>query len=184
MKNCRIAIDVGHARGTGAAGNGQQEHSVCTRIAHELQACLQRMGMDAEVIDFPDKTNAQDLEATIKAVNAGGYRVSVSLHCDCADNEEAHGAHVCHRSLQGYTLAAEIADRLCPLLPGRAQRVVRRMDLAILRRTVPVAVLVECGFISNAGDVAVQVRLPQLIALKIAEGVQSYVKNILKLEFG
>lgn len=181
MKDCRIAIDVGHARGTGAAANGQQEHTVCTRIAHELQATLQRMGMQADVIDFPDRTNAQDLEATIRAVNAGRYRVSVSLHCDCADNEAAHGAHVCHRSLQGYTLAAEIADRLCPLLPGRAQRVVRRMDLAILRRTVPVAVLVECGFISHAHDAAVQVRLPHLIALKIAEGVQSYVKNILKL---
>lgn len=181
MKNCRIAIDVGHARGTGAAGNGQQEHEVCTLIARELLACLQRMGLQADVIDFPDKSNKQDLAATISAVNAGGYRCSVSLHCDCSDNEAAHGAHVCHRSLQGYTLAAEIADRLCPLLPGRAQRVVRRMDLAILRRTVPVAVLVECGFISHAHDVNVQVRLPHLIALKIAEGVQSYVKNILKL---
>jgi len=169
-----IAIDVGHAAGTGARGNGQEEHALCSVMAARLAGLLQGLGHRVAVIDFPALGNAEDLAATVRAVNAGGYDLSVSLHCDAAASAEAHGAHVCYVSAAGQRAAEAIAGRLCPLLPGRACPTVRRGDLYVLRHTRPVAVLVECGFVTNAHDVRLLRDEPEVIARAIACGVDDY----------
>lgn len=173
----RIAIDVGHADGSGARGNGLEEHAVCAKIAVALKECLESFRLQsfgAEVVDFPERGNSGDLVATVQAVNAGGYDACVSLHMDASDNEAARGAHVCYVSSNGKRMAKEIALRLCGQLPGRAQQVVQRTDLYVLRKTKPVAVLVECGFITHAGDAAwVKAHVVE-VARAIALGVAAY----------
>ena len=173
----RIAIDVGHADGSGARGNGLEEHAVCSKIAVALKECLESFRLQifsADVVDFPEKGNSGDLVATVKAVNAGGYDACVSLHMDASENEYAHGAHVCYVSGKGKRMAREIAARLCVQMPGRAQHVVQRTDLYVLRKTEPVAVLVECGFITNCGDAAwVKAHVVE-VARSIALGVAAY----------
>lgn len=202
-KKYRIAIDVGHALGTGAKGCGFQEHEMCKKIAGELKAALERFKVgeyEADVIDFEEKSNSGDLSATVQAVNAGGYDVCVSLHMDAASrvaryetvvdedgikrkepvyeaNPVPHGAHVCYVSERGKELAEEIALRLCPQLPGRAVQVVRRGDLYVLKRTRPVAVLVECGFITNEGDAKWVAENPDKVALPIALGVAAFCEG-------
>lgn len=148
----KVAVDVGHADGTGASGHGLKEHAVAARAAGVLKNLLTSSGVEADIIDFPEKTNSGDLSATISAINSGDYDAVVSLHCDSADSPSARGAHVICKSVMGYSLAAEIAERLCPIMPGRAEKIVQRHDLAILNRTRPPAVLVEMGFLSNAHD--------------------------------
>lgn len=182
MMNKVVAIDVGHADGTGASGHGLEEHAVAAEVAELLKEYLEHDGIGADIIDFPDKSNSADLAASVRQINAGGYRLAVSLHCDCSDNPAAHGAHVCHISLMGYTVAAEIADRLCELMPGRAKKVVRRPELYFLRRTDCVAALVEMGFISNEEDAQKLQNCKRQIALKIAEGIKVYYHHILKAE--
>lgn len=173
----KIAIDVGHADGSGARGNGLEEHAVCSEIAEELKRCLESFRLQsfgAEVVDFPDRGNSGDLVATVQAVNAGGFDACVSLHMDASENEAAHGAHVCYVSANGKQLAKEIALRLCVQMPGRAQQVVQRTDLYVLRKTKPVAVLVECGFITNYGDAAwVKAHVVE-VARSIALGIAAY----------
>ena len=151
----KIAIDIGHARGTGARGNGYEEHEVCTRLASELKDILESFKLQtftADIIDFPEQINSADLTSAVKAINAGGYDACISLHMDASDNPTARGAHFCYYSQNGKRLAEEIALRLCPQLPGRYEKTKRRTDLYILKRTTPVAVLVECGFITNQRD--------------------------------
>lgn len=200
MRKYRVAIDVGHARGTGAAGCGFQEHEMCKVVARELKAALEGFKVDeyeADVVDFEEKSNSGDLSATVEAVNAGGYDVCVSLHMDAASrvaryetvvdedgikrkepvyevNPVPHGAHVCYVSASGKALAREIALRLCPQMPGRAEQVVKRGDLYVLRRTRPVAVLVECGFITNEGDAMWVYEHADKVALSIALGVAAF----------
>ena len=172
----RIAIDIGHARGTSARGF-VDEHDTCAALAVEVKSALESFKVDtfqADIIDFPDKTNSGDLTATAKAVNAGGYDACVSLHMDCSDNPTAHGAHVCYYSTNGKRLAEEIAMRLCPYLPGRAEQTVKRSDLYVLKKTKPVAVLVECGFCTNEDDAAVVKKQPFVIARAIALGIAAY----------
>ena len=74
----KIAIDVGHARGTGAFGNGLQEHEVCEQIALYLRNELHAHGLCVGVYDFPGMSNTGDLVATAQAVNAGGFGLCVS----------------------------------------------------------------------------------------------------------
>ena len=195
----RIAIDVGHARGTGARGY-VDEHDTCSALAEEVKRVLESFKVDtfqADIIDFPDKTNGGDLSATVKAVNSGKYDLCVSLHMDAAsriagyveitcDNGNVksvpiyepdpvpHGAHVCYYSTNGKRLASEIALRLCPYLPGRAEQTVKRTDLYILKKTNPVAALVECGFCSNEYDAAVVKKQAYVIARAIALGIAAY----------
>ena len=176
-KRFKIAIDVGHARRTGSRGNGYEEHAMCKTLAKELKACFERFKLDryeADIIDFEHLDNKGDLAATVKALNSGGYNVSVSLHMDADDSPQPHGAHVCYVSAAGKELAEEIALRLCPQMPGRAERVVRRPGLYVLRRSKPVAVLVECGFITNEGDAKWVAENADKVALSIALGVANY----------
>lgn len=171
----KIALDIGHANGTGARGNGLEEHEVATRITQALNQILKGSGHDVTVIDFPHLSNADDLNETIKAANMGDYDIGVSVHCDCSDNADAHGGHVCYLSEKGRRLANTIAEHINRLFPGRAEKTVKRANLAVLNKTNPVWVLVECGFISNVNDSSVMRDRPDKIAEHIAAGIQDYV---------
>lgn len=172
----KIAIDIGHANGTGARGNGLEEHAVATRITSHLVVMLKEKGHKVEIIDFPEMSNADDLNATIKAANAGGYDLGISIHCDCSDNSQAHGAHVCYLSSSGKRLADAIAEPLCKFLPGRSEKTVRRENLAVLKHTNPVWVLCECGFISHPAEAAIMKDTPDAIAQQIVVGVQAFTR--------
>lgn len=171
----KVAIDVGHARLSGARGCGYEEHELCAKMAPLLKDHLERNGFQADVIDFPSLSNKADLVETVKAINAGGYDCSVSLHCDASDNVSARGAHVCYVSARGALLAGAIASHLCPLMPGRVNRTVRRSDLFVLNNTRPVAVLVECGFITNAQDCALLADGAVALMRAVAQGVKEFL---------
>lgn len=93
------------------------------------------------------------------------------------DNNDARGAHVCYYSSSGKKLASCIADRLCAILPGRAEQVQLRQNLAILKRTKPVAVLCELGFITAAADRYIFDTRREDICLAIADGVGVYLSS-------
>lgn len=189
----RVAIDIGHAAGTGTRVNGADEHDESVHNAAILKTILESYTVDrfeVDIIDFAAETNTGDLNKTIHAINAGNYDAVVSLHCDSSTNPSARGAHVCHHrtyhtdgsytdSPGGKALAKEIAARLCPIMPGRANKVQARPDrdlnlssLAILRQTKPATVLVETGFLSNPEDLerirALRYELMRAVALGIA----------------
>lgn len=173
----KIAIDIGHANGTGARGNGLEEHAMCKVIGSFLQDELTVVGYVVDVLDFPEETNSGDLNKTIKAANKGGYDFGISLHCDASDNAEAKGGHVCYHpnSTKGGVLARAIGRFLATVLPGRANTTMAREDLAILKRTKAVWVLVECGFITNKEDAGVISCEPNRIAKAILFGVEKYL---------
>lgn len=167
-----IAIDIGHAEGSGARGNGLEEHAVAATLARLLKDELATAGHTASLFDFPNCSNTEDLRRTAAAVNAGRWDCGLSLHCDCSDSPSARGAHVCYRTTAGRRLAEAVAGPLCELLPGRAERVVRRNYLYILKATRPVWILCECGFISNPHDAALLRDSPESIARAIACGIE------------
>ena len=170
-KYVKIALDVGHARLTGATGNGLQEHEVCSKIARLVKdmLCAQPF-IHADIVDHPELSNRGDLNAAIADVNAGTYDAVISLHCDWSDNPDAHGAHCCYKTLAGYAIGIEIAERLAVHLPGRAELMVKR-NLDILALTRPPACLVECGFLTNEHDALVLKTRPILLARAIAGGL-------------
>lgn len=195
-----IALDIGHANNTGSRGNGLEEHATASVIVNHLAPLLRSQGHSVTVIDYPRMNNDDDLNATVRAINAGNYDISLSLHCDSSDSPASRGAHVCHNrtyhadgtftdSAQGKALAEAIAGPLCKLLPGRSEHVQARPDrscnppkssLAILRKTTPPAVLVECGFITNTGNANLLKNDPCAIARAIAWGTNTYQRKTRK----
>ncbi len=182
-----IAICIGHTLGTGAAGNGLEEHEVSAAIAAPLVGFLREAGHVAEIIDFPHMDNDEELARVVREINVGNYDLAVSLHCDSSNNKNAHGAHVCHHkgSIYGKALATAIAEPLCQLLPGRAVQVQPRPDAAkklkglyFLSKTDMPAVLCECGFISNAEDAKTLANRPDAIARVIAYGICNFINNL------
>lgn len=124
-----IAIDIGHANNTGSRGNGLEEHATTKTIADRLAPILHDAGHTVTIIDFPNMSNSDDLNATIRAANAGNcdgpYDIGISIHCDCAA-PGAQGAHICYLSASGKCLAQCIAGPLSKLMPGRAETTVER----------------------------------------------------------
>ncbi|WPX40122.1 N-acetylmuramoyl-L-alanine amidase [Akkermansia sp. N21116] len=190
----KIAIDIGHANGTGSRGNGMEEHAVATKIGTNLAVMLEEQGHEVDVIDFPNLSNTADINKTVAAVNAGNYDISVSIHCDSSDSPNSCGAHVCYNrtytktgdiidSVKGKALARCIAARITKILPGRADTTQARPDkskklssIAVLRDTRPPAVLVECGFITNQHDAEMMRTAPNCIAQQIALGIKDFAK--------
>lgn len=151
----KIAIDVGHARASGASANGLEEHELASALARLLADYLNSDGSHrAVIVDFPELSNSSDLAATVRHINAHDYDLVVSLHFDYSDNPSARGAHVIYTSERGREFAARVAAKLCPILPGRANQIVRRSNLYILNKTTCPAILVECGFLSSPHDAA------------------------------
>lgn len=149
-----LIIDIGHANGTGARGNNREEHADCAVIARHIRDRLKNHGHKITLLDFPTLSNREDINRTVKAANAAkGVLFGVSLHMDASSNAKAKGAHVCKTSPKGKLIAECIAAPLVKLMPGRAESVKERDDLAMLNQTVAPWVLVELGFITNKDDV-------------------------------
>lgn len=176
MKSLTIALDVGHARGTGAFGvGGASEHSLCTELATLLAPAIRKGGHIVHVFDYPDMSNSADLRATVAAVNGLPHcDCVISLHMDASDNAAACGAHAIYTSAGGEVLAELLAERVAAFFPGRYSKCLDRDDLYILNSTRPPAVLIENGFITNPSDLAkFKAELPEYVAL-IAEAVDAY----------
>lgn len=175
----KVVIDIGHANGTGSTGNSLEEHAVSTVVGKYLERELESLGHESITLDFPRESNDHDLSLTVKEANslAEEYDIVVSLHCDWSSNPRAHGGHVCYLSGTGKRLAKSIAEPLCALMPGRAERVVKRSGLYVLKKTKDPAVLVEMGFISNEDDAVMLSQHPQMIAKAIAVGIDNFDKQ-------
>lgn len=168
----KIALDIGHANGTGSASNGVDEHEYCSAMASILAAQLKDRH-DVKIFDFPHLSNSADLAATVKTINAGEFDLVISLHCDSSGNTAARGAHVCYFSQTGKKYASSIARYLSQLMPGRAEKTVRRPGLYILNSTEDPAVLIEFGFVSNAGDVQKMRTNAQDLARAVVNGINA-----------
>lgn len=167
-------IDIGHARKTGASAHGLHEHEEMAMFAPVLAEELQAQGFRTTILDYPELSNEEDLVATVAAANRMKPDFIVSLHMDSSKNERARGGHVCYTSVKGERMARSIAGYLCEMFPGRAEQVVKRSGLYVLRGTQAPAVLIECCFISNEEDVAVFHGNKRKAAKAIASGVRNY----------
>lgn len=80
----------------------------------------------------------------------------VELHMDASGAATAHGAHVIIKEgFEPDVYDKALADKLSAFMPGRAQKLVKRSDLANVNRAAVRGInyrLAENGFIDNDGD--------------------------------
>lgn len=147
-----LYVICGHGAGDpGACGNGYSE----AERVRALGARIAELGGPS--VTLLDTSRNWYADKGIRSLSIPSGDALVELHMDSA-GPGARGAHVIIAGGVGgpdrYDRA--LADGLCAIFPGRANRIVERTDLANPNRAAARGInyrLVENGFITDAGDV-------------------------------
>lgn len=158
----RIVEDLGHTgvSDPGAVAPGIREADVNLDVGLRLFQKLKavnglevRLTRDKHVDLAKPFSQAADLKIRTDMANAWQADLFLSIHCNAAANENAHGyetfIHV-NASAESRRVGQIIHKHMAPLF--RADRGLKTADFHVLRETRMPAVLVEMGFVTNAED--------------------------------
>jgi N-acetylmuramoyl-L-alanine amidase len=167
--NLLIYLDPGHGEGVtgqrdpGAVGpTGLTENEVTFDVAKRLGHLLREEGVSVLGITLTAARDDENMNEAVKAANAAGVDLFVSLHCNSAATPSAHGVEVWHGgSATAEKVAHAVLARMTTefssgkgvWLNGRVlpltSRGAKKGTFAVLRNTHMPAILVEMAFISN-----------------------------------
>ncbi len=198
----RIILDPGHGGDDpGARGQTLLEKEVNLAVARRVAARLRAAGFDVVMTrDDDSEPRLTERAAMVRAINADLF---VSIHQNAATNRSAVGIETfcvtppatvdpqdprsplkydCpgHRfERNSLRLAGNIQSRLLQNT-GATDRGVKRARFWVLRMSDCPAVLVECGFISNAGEEQKLARddYRERLAEGIASGILQYCREL------
>jgi N-acetylmuramoyl-L-alanine amidase len=171
----RVIIDAGHGgRDYGAYYRGVRESDLNLRVATKLESLLKQRGYAVTMTRRSDVFISLSRRAAI----ANNYRnaIFVSIHFNATSASWVRGAETYYAgSSKGRALASAIQSQLVSRLKVR-NRGVRFSRFTVLTATRCPAVLVECGFISNAAERqrCSTSSYQSTAALAIAEGIARY----------
>ncbi len=181
----KIYIDQGHNPvnpNAGAEGNGLREQDLVYRIGQELATLLRRNGNFDVRLSRPNpdtqigSSNNTSLRLRVNDANAWGADYFISLHTNASENASASGseAFAYARGTPAFRLGEDILEGLADSTGLRNRGMKVRPSLYVLKKTTMPAVLVELGFISNAGDAFLMRDRPDLFARGIYEGILDF----------
>ena len=182
-----IVVDPGHGGEDGGAvsADGVQEAGLNLAVAKLLKAELAELGM--EVIMTRENENAlaaskkADMAARRSIMNQSGVDCVVSIHMNKFTDCSVHGpmAFYMEGSVEGEKLAKEVIDSVTAAI-GAPTRLANPGDYYVIRESEPVAVLVECGFLSNSEDVKLLTDPlhQKTLAKAVAQGVHNYFSGV------
>lgn len=181
----KIFIDQGHNPenpNAGAEGNGYREQDLVYTIGRALAALLnENPNFEARTSrNSPNEilgtTTSGSLAARVNAANEWDADAFISLHANASDILRASGseAFVYNTSSPAYPLAEDILIGLSDATGLLNRGVFPRPTLYVLRKTKMPALLLEIGFITNAGDARLMAENPNLIARGIYNGILRY----------
>lgn len=150
----KIYYIAGHGAGDpGAVGNGHQEQERVRALGNRLK----QLGGDNVLLSDFNRDYYADNGITSLNINPDEYAI-LEGHMDAA-SASARGAHVIINSIyepDDYDNA--LASSISNILPGRADKIVKRSDLANPKRAANKGYnyrLLEMGFITNQTDVQI-----------------------------
>lgn len=183
-----IAIDPGHGgRDPGAIGvTGTLEKDVNLAIGLKLQKILQHYGAEVIITRTQDKdcgdSKKDDLNARAALVETAKADIFIGVQCNAIPDTSCHGAQVFFypQSAHGEILAKEIQTALWKKTEQTKKREAQTISSPYILYTLTVpAVIVECGFLSNAQEEALLIdeAYQKKIAVGIAMGIVGYYKT-------
>ncbi|CAN5240334.1 hypothetical protein BH23VER1_BH23VER1_12160 [soil metagenome] len=169
-----VVLDPGHGgHDNGAKWGGVPEKRLTLDVCRRVQKLLGQRGVSAVLTRTSDSFVSLDG----RAAKANRYRsaVFVSVHFNAHWNRSVKGIESFYMSGNGRVLASRIQNRLLNRI-RTTNRGLKSKSYAVLRKTRCPAVLVECGFLSNAWERqrCNSAWYRQLLAQAIAEGVVAY----------
>ena len=148
-----LLFDLGHGGSDPGAVNGNRKEKNDVNIALTVGKKVSSAG---HKVDYTRTTDCSlSLAARSYMENQGQYDYFISFHRDSFSNADANGVTVytylnCSKRKAG-TMAKEIVNAIANEA-NLYNRGVKEANFHVLRETKCSAVLIECGFISNAGD--------------------------------
>lgn len=182
----KIYIDQGHNPenpNAGAVGNGLREQDITYRVGQAFAELLRANGNFEVRLSRPTPettlgtSNTTSLRARVNDANAWGADYFISIHTNASENADASGteAFAYAEPSAAFRLGTDLIDGISAVTGLRNRGMKVRPGLYVLRKTAMPAVLVELGFITNAGDAALMNNDPGLFARGLYQGVLRYL---------
>lgn len=162
-----VIIDAGHGGfdGGAVAFDGTMEKDLNLQIALKLGAVLDSVGYKTVMVRTDDvstndptdgdKAKVSDIKNRVKLMKKYPQAVFVSVHMNKYSTTQPHGAQVFYADVDGsFELANIIQSEISGHLQTDNKRVIKATTSSIYllkHATIP-SVIVECGFLSNPGD--------------------------------
>lgn len=182
----KVFVDPGHGGSdNGAGGFGKFEDELSLQIARSVELKLKQKGIQVKMSRTSDVFIPLGERAHM--ANAYGADAFISIHLNSSSNESANGIETYHHTQKTShrPYSTGIHNNAIKSTQGR-DRGVKSANFVVLRETNMVSSLFETGFISNAqennklSDPVYQDKL----AVSIANGIESYLKENVKLKPG
>lgn len=145
----KLFIICGHGAGDpGCCAGGYTEAERVRALGERIKA------LGGDQVELGDTSRNWYADGGVNRLNTDAP--VVELHMDASGIATAHGAHVIIKSgFEPDDYDKALADKLSAFMPGRAQKLVKRSDLANINRAAARGInyrLCENGFIDNDGD--------------------------------
>ncbi|MGM9552336.1 MAG: N-acetylmuramoyl-L-alanine amidase [Clostridia bacterium] len=185
-----IIIDPGHGTPDGGAvsKSGTVESSLNLSISKKLEQELTERGykviMTREGEDGLDKKKKADMEKRLSIMKNTQADMFISIHINKFHQSKYRGAEVLYsdKFIQSTLLAQLIMDEMTSIDPQNQSRQIKKADnsLYLMKNSTIPAIIVECGFLSNAEEEKLLCDdiYQSRIASAICDGIVAYYKNI------
>lgn len=189
--SCVVMVDAGHgAADSGKVGiNGALEKDINLSIASMLKEYLERFGIrvimtrttdDPLYRETDSNKKLADMKARIRMMEEKGVQYVVSIHQNSYSQASVKGAQVFYYadSTEGEKLAQAIQDSFSYALGEENTRKIKpNRDYYLLLHSPAVAVICECGFLSNweEAEKLITSEYQEKIAISIGKGVLKYL---------
>ena len=178
-----IVLDAGHGGSDGGAVgvSGVKEAGINLEVAKLVESGLREAGFAVEMTRKDEAAlggnKREDMQARRDIMRQDGVRAIVSIHMNKFRDSSIHGpmAFYMKGSQEGELLATQVITAVCESI-GHPKRPANPGDYFVLRESVAPAVIIECGFLSNASDEG-KLQDPahqRKLAAGIVAGVASY----------
>lgn len=162
--NYVVVIDAGHGgRDDGCSGvNGTKESNINLAIAKKLKNDLESLGIKVVLTRSDnnglyksnvDNYKQSDMSERIKIIEESNADMVISIHCNSYADSSVSGAQTYYH--EGDEIGKEFAEAVQEQLKKQLQNArgeIGKGDYYLLKETGAPAVIVECGYLTNAQD--------------------------------
>ena len=181
LKNIKITLDAGHGGvEKGACAFGLEEKTINLQIVKKLKKEFKKQG--AKVYLTRKKDKKTDLYYRIAYAKEKDSDILLSIHQNSLPNikdiDKKYGVGTYYYHPQAKSLAENIQNSLLKATKFRDDKV-NYASFAITRASLPVSVLIECGYIirKEEADKISNKKFQKIIAKAIVEGSEKYLKD-------